>query len=289
MPVEIQNLSTFPATLPYPMRGVLKPGQSITLDTTPAALVALVPGLDVTFKLTERQSYPGPFDSAYGVNESGGGGTTWRTGSGVPDNSVGANGDLYLRTSNGDVYQKSSGTYSVIANLTGPTGATGAAGATGATGADGALVGEVVWLATATANPDAYSTSGMDFTPLRPSPQSPNDTLRFQIHAARTGNMRLSYAYAMSVANGGNVRLRLSKLLVGVGGDPNGALVAASEFSITPGNNTTRKALSESDSATLEFAVTAGDVVICLLERMIGVNDTHTGDMRMIEARVRYA
>jgi hypothetical protein len=50
-------------------------------------------------------------------------GATWSSGSGAP--SGGADGDLYLRTSNGDVYERSGGSWSVIANLTGPTGLTG--------------------------------------------------------------------------------------------------------------------------------------------------------------------
>lgn len=65
-------------------------------------------------------------------------GTTWYSGSGVPGGGTGADGDFYLRTSNGDVYVKAAGTWSVTANLTGPTGATGTTGATGATGAAGA-------------------------------------------------------------------------------------------------------------------------------------------------------
>lgn len=52
-------------------------------------------------------------------------GSVWRSGSTVPSNGTGLDGDFYLRTTNGDVYQRSGGTYSVIANITGPTGATG--------------------------------------------------------------------------------------------------------------------------------------------------------------------
>lgn len=62
-------------------------------------------------------------------------GATWSTGSGAPTG--GNDGDLYLRTSNGDVYLKSGGVWGVIDNLTGPTGATGATGATGPTGPQG--------------------------------------------------------------------------------------------------------------------------------------------------------
>lgn len=64
-------------------------------------------------------------------------GSVWRDGSGAPNNAVGVDGDYYLRTSNGDVYLKAAGAYSVVGNIKGPTGDTGAAGATGPDGADG--------------------------------------------------------------------------------------------------------------------------------------------------------
>lgn len=65
-------------------------------------------------------------------------GATIRNGSGAPSNGLGANGDYYINTANGDLYFKSGGSYSVALNITGPTGATGSTGATGAAGATGA-------------------------------------------------------------------------------------------------------------------------------------------------------
>jgi len=66
-------------------------------------------------------------------------GAVWYQGSGAPDDGTGADGDFYLRTSNGAVYQKASGTWGAsIGNITGPTGATGSTGSTGSTGATGA-------------------------------------------------------------------------------------------------------------------------------------------------------
>ena len=65
-------------------------------------------------------------------------GATWHQGSGVPASSVGANGDFYLRTASGDVYRKSGGSWSRIANLHGADGAswhTGSGTPTG--GSDG--------------------------------------------------------------------------------------------------------------------------------------------------------
>lgn len=58
-------------------------------------------------------------------------GSTWYSGSGAPSGGTGVNGDYYFRTSNDDIYLKSSGSWSVIANIKGSTGATGATGATG--------------------------------------------------------------------------------------------------------------------------------------------------------------
>lgn len=74
------------------------------------------------------------------IESTGGGsnGSVWRTGSGVPSNSVGVDGDFYLRTTNGNVYTRAAGVYTNTSNITGPTGATGATGATGTTGATGA-------------------------------------------------------------------------------------------------------------------------------------------------------
>lgn len=49
------------------------------------------------------------------------------------------NGDLYLRTSTGDLYQQTAGAWgSPVGNIQGPQGSTGTAGATGATGPTGA-------------------------------------------------------------------------------------------------------------------------------------------------------
>lgn len=62
-------------------------------------------------------------------------GSVWRDGAGVPSNSLGVDGDYYLRTSNGDVYWKDAGAYSVVGNIKGPQGDPGADGADGADGA----------------------------------------------------------------------------------------------------------------------------------------------------------
>jgi len=58
-------------------------------------------------------------------------GSTIATGSGAP--SGGNDGDLYIRTSNYDLYKRITGTWTVIGNVKGRTGATGSTGLAGAT------------------------------------------------------------------------------------------------------------------------------------------------------------
>ncbi len=60
------------------------------------------------------------------------------TGAVPPDDDDGVDGDLYINTANGDLYQKASSTWgSALANLTGPIGETGDTGNTGGDGAQG--------------------------------------------------------------------------------------------------------------------------------------------------------
>jgi hypothetical protein len=74
---------------------------------------------------------------ADGADGAPGSTATWRSGTGVPSNGTGIDGDLYIRTTTGDLYQRASGTYSIIANIQGPAGADGSLGnyTTGDTGA----------------------------------------------------------------------------------------------------------------------------------------------------------
>ena len=55
----------------------------------------------------------------------------WRTGTGAPANTLGADGDMYLDSAAGDVYQRASGTYSIVANIRGPQGVAGPTGPQG--------------------------------------------------------------------------------------------------------------------------------------------------------------
>ena len=93
-----------------------------------------------------------------GGNGTGGSAMNFLSGSGVPSNDVGANGDVYLNSVNGDLYKKESSTWSVIANLKGLKGDAGTNGTNatnGAKGADGAT-----WLSGATAPTSTLGKTG---------------------------------------------------------------------------------------------------------------------------------
>jgi len=67
----------------------------------------------------------------------GGGGMRFHFGTGAPDASLGAPGDVYLNTSNGDFYLNQNGTWNQIGNLRGPQGPQGPEGPQGPPGTDG--------------------------------------------------------------------------------------------------------------------------------------------------------
>lgn len=68
--------------------------------------------------------------------DKGDNGATWLTGTVAPS-TQGVNGDFYLNTSNWDVFQKVSGTWTKKGNIRGATGAKGDQGATGIQGPKG--------------------------------------------------------------------------------------------------------------------------------------------------------
>jgi len=117
-------------------------------------IISEINALETTLGENPQGEYDTVKDWLQFLNDRGGGGGVWYVGSGVPSDAVGNNGDLYLRSSNGNVYQKETGSWgSPVMNITGPAGAkgdqgiqgiqgvkgdTGATGAKGDTGANGA-------------------------------------------------------------------------------------------------------------------------------------------------------
>jgi hypothetical protein len=76
---------------------------------------------------TVTANIKGPTGATGATGAAGAAGSVWRNGIGAPSSGLGINGDLYLNDTTGDVSQKISGTYTVIANIMGPTGAPGSA------------------------------------------------------------------------------------------------------------------------------------------------------------------
>jgi hypothetical protein len=68
----------------------------------------------------------------------GSNGATWYAGSGTPGSGIGEDGDFYLNVDTGDIYNKSSGSWSVVGNILGPQGTQGPQGNIGVNGTDGA-------------------------------------------------------------------------------------------------------------------------------------------------------
>lgn len=61
---------------------------------------------------------------------AGAAGTVWYNGAGAPSAGTGVNNDYYVNTSNGDYYQKQTGTWTLLGNLTGPAGSGGSGSST---------------------------------------------------------------------------------------------------------------------------------------------------------------
>jgi hypothetical protein len=66
-------------------------------------------------------------------------GSVWRNGTGVPLNSLGADGDYYLDDATGDVYMRAASMYSIVANIEGADGVTGPVGPVGPQGPQGII------------------------------------------------------------------------------------------------------------------------------------------------------
>jgi hypothetical protein len=79
----------------------------------------------------------GPQGPAGTQGIAGAPGSIWRSGSGAPSNATGIDGDYWLNTANGDVLRRTSGVYSLQANIRGPQGAQGPQGSAGPTGSPG--------------------------------------------------------------------------------------------------------------------------------------------------------
>lgn len=124
----------------------------------------------------------------------------------------------------------------------------------------------------------SFPTSGADYTPLAPGGAAP--AIEWQYGAP--GNFAIDFLYSMSAANAGDVDLRLDRLVIGDGDNPDAALVAGTVTTFTPGNDTNAHLVQ---NANFEITASAGDEVRFSLNRPAG--DTHPGDFRLLGIRVR--
>ena len=132
--------------------------------------------------------------SALGYVSSSGSGS-WLTGTGVPAPTLGENGDMYLRTTTADVYQKVLGAWSLVANIRGIQGNPGVNGRNpefrfGATHFQYRLLGDSTWL-------DLYPISSLVGPPGAPGvdgQDAPSITRTPLVIAAPLGNTVIGVA-----------------------------------------------------------------------------------------------
>lgn len=85
----------------------------------------------------KTQAIEGIKSSPVQMNSVGGGTNTWYDGSGLPENSFGLDGDYYLKLPSGDIFNKISGAWERIGNISGPQGVQGEQGIIGPRGPEG--------------------------------------------------------------------------------------------------------------------------------------------------------
>lgn len=123
-----------------------------------------------------------------------------------------------------------------------------------------------------------YATSGAGYLELL---QGQSDTIEWEFIAQ--GNFTVDIAYAMSTADAGDIDLRLDYLVTSDGDDPDTALTAGTVTTFVPGNDVLRHTASD---ANFDVQASPGDAVRLSLVRPN--TDTHTGDVRVLEIRMRY-
>ena len=133
-------------------------------------------------------------------------------------------------------------------------------------------------------NPSYQAAGGARYIPLT---QGATDTLEMQCAVPKTGSASVVVIYAMSAANGGNVELYLNRRLSSSDADYDATVTSGTQFTVTPGSNTTLKALTSAASSDLAFSVTEGQLLYLKLGRTADAQDTHTGDMYVFQAYLK--
>jgi hypothetical protein len=194
-------------------------------------------------------------------------GPTISSGTGSPEGAVTAPvGSEYTNESNGDKYDKRSG-----------TGNTGWAARSAA-----GMLGQVIEVGEAT-NPISYFSNGIGYHHLL---QNADNYVGGKTVAPGTRTAEVRIVYAMSGSAAADVRLRLDYAQIPLDGDPNTALTTGTEFTVETTSDQNQHQVDSSHSATLLFSVTAGDILRLRLVRPVSGSDTHTDHFRVIEMLV---
>lgn len=145
------------------------------------------------------------------------------------------------------------------------------------------VVGSTVWVADTSVSSSAYPLSNIRYVPLR---NDQTDSLEFQFASAIGGSFDASILFAMSSAEANVVNLQFDSLVVSEGANPNSSPTLGASFNVTPGSDMLLHTASYQESSTFRLTASEGDIVWCRLTRS-GSADSHTGDMRVIEIRVK--
>ena len=191
------------------------------------------------------------------TGSAGTNGATWRTGSGAPSNGLGVDGDLYFRTDTSDVYLRSSGTYSLVANIKGATGTTGATG-TAATIEVGTVTTLTPGSSVTVTNSGSSSAATFDFSipagaVWRSGLGAPSDSVGvngdFYLNTATSDvHKKSSGAYSIIVNIKGSTGTTGTAATVAVG----------TVTTLTPGSSATVTNAGTSSAATLNFGIPSG-------------------------------
>ena len=214
---------------------------------------------------TLRVNLTGPQGPVGSVGATGPAGSRIYVDSGVPSNSGGANGDIYIDDTNGDLYEKDAGVWYYEGNIRGPQGVqgpVGAVGATGPAGTNGATIrsgsgapagglGVVGDYYINTANGDFYEKTGTSTWTLRVNltgPAGTNGTNGTNGQGVPTGGSTNQFLRKTSATDFATGWSWLARLLQGGQGAP----------SITKGNGagTTGTATLDADSTDFCGAIT---------------------------------
>lgn len=135
-------------------------------------------------------------------------------------------------------------------------------------------------------NPSYQLSNGARYIPLT---EGATDTMEMQCCAPVTGTASVVVVYSMSASNAGNVEIYLDRRISSDADDLNAAVTSGTQFTITPGSNTTRNVVDSGDSSDLTFSVTEGQTVYLKLGRTADAADTHTADMRVFAVYMKVA